>query len=269
MNFSRESKIIGFVYLLSFVFWIYFLIVTGHSEDRLGFYLQIPLTIIPLLGGIFGLSKAGKWGGIKSAMGRAMVGLSYGLITWALGMVVWDYYIFFTEVEVPYPSLADGFFILSWPFWSYGIFELSKVTGARFGFRLKSGKLLFLAIPVLVSLISYYLLFIVARGGEIELFEGGLKLFFDLFYPIGDVVILTIIVLVYSLSRNFLGGTYKPVVTLLFLGFVFNYFTDFTFSYTTTVGIYFNGHFVDFMFTTTMFILAVAINSFDPDLRKK
>jgi len=268
MKISKESKIVSLLYFLSALFWLFFLIKTGYSQDDLGLYLQIPITIIPFVGGIFGVLKSNKWGGSKSVIGRAILSLSIGLLTWSIGMMAWDYYIFFTSIEVPYPSIADLFFVISWPLWAYGVYELSKATGARFGFKSNGGKLMFYLIPVLVSVLSYYLLIVVARGGVIDWGGGLLKLFFDLFYPIGDVVILTVIAVVYSLSRNLLGGSYKPAVILLFLAFVLNYFTDFTFSYTTTVGSYFNGHFVGFMFTTTMFALSFALNNFDPDLRK-
>lgn len=268
MKFSKELKIIIGAYLAATVFWIYFLIKTGYTSNELGLYLQIPLAIVPFLGGVFGLLKARKWGFSRSIMGRSLIGLSAGMLTWSMGMVLWNYYIFFTEVEIPYPSFTDMFFILSWPLWAYGVYELSKVAGAGFGLRLKNGKWIFLLIPFLVALFSYYLLFVVARGGQIDLESGGLKLFVDLFYPLGDIVIFTSIALAYSLSRKFLGGTYKPAIILLFSGFVLNYLTDFIFAYTTTIGTYFNGHFVDFMYTTTMFILAFAINIFDPDIKK-
>lgn len=268
MKLTREKIILSFVFAVATFFWVYFVIVTGYSESDLGLYLQIPLAIIPLIGGVFGIKKAEKWGGNKSVIGRAIMSLSLGMLTWTFGMIVWNYYIFFTDVEIPYPSMSDVFFIISWPLWTFGVYELAKAAGAGYGLKLKSGKYLFLFIPLIVIALSYYLLFVVARGGEFDTSAGFLRIFVDLFYPIGDIVILTVATLVYSLSRKFLGGAYKPAVLLLILGYVCNYFTDFTFSYTNTVGTYFNGHFVDYMFTTTMFVMSYAILSFDPDNRK-
>src|SRR5204863_526672 len=112
---------------------------------------------------------------------------------------------YISNTDVPYPSFADVAYILSWPLWTIGFIELSKATGARFALRKSKGKILFAAIPLLVIFASYYLLIVVARGGEWSS-NGGLKLFFDLFYPIGDVVILTIALMLFSLSYNFLGG---------------------------------------------------------------
>ena len=267
MKLTKESKVLVVIYVLTSLFWFYFLVISGHNVHGLGYYFQIPLAIIPLVGGIFGIKNAQKWGGFKSVMGKSVMALSLGVFTWGIGMIFWNYYIFIERIEVPYPSLADAFFILSWPLWSYGMFELSRATGAKFGLRDKDGKLLLLLIPVFVAVISYYLLFVIARGGEFDTSSGGLKFFFDLFYPIGDIVILSVTALVYSLSRKFLGGKYKPVIIILFIGFVLNYITDFTFSYTTTVETYFNGHYVDFMFSTTISILSLAMSQFNPEMK--
>jgi len=224
---------------------------------------------VPLLGGIFGLQKAKSWGGWQSSMGRTTMGLALGLIAWAGGMIIWNFYLFFLDVEVPYPSLADAIFILSWPLWFYGVINLSKATGAKFGLREKKGKLFLFIIPIVAILASYYLLFEIARGGEFVWDVSGLQLFFDLFYPIGDIVILTAVALVFMLSRRFLGGKYRVPVFIVLLGFLLNYTSDFIFSYTTTLETYFNGHFVDFLFTTTMFVLSVGVILLDPKLRNR
>lgn len=263
MQLTKESKILVAVYGVASLFWLAFSFLTNPKDGDLGLYFQIPLAIIPLVGGLFGIYKSLAWGGMASVMGRAMTALSVGLVTWGLGMVVWNYYIFFAKIEVPYPSLADAFFILSWPLWSYGVFELAKAAGAKFGLQSQHGKMTLLFVPIIIAALSYYLLVLVARGGSIDLSTGGLKLFFDLFYPIGDLVILTVTVVAYGLFRKYLGGKYKLPIIILMLGFLLNYFTDFMFSYTTTVESYYNGHFVDLMFLTTMFVLSLGVSQLD------
>ena len=258
------------VYLITVLFWIAFVASTKYTATYTGPYFDyllkpflVGMTILPILGGIFGLVNAQHWGSTRSVVGRSLLGLSAGLIAWGGGMVVWNYYLFFTDIAVPYPSLADAIFILSWPLWTYGIFQLSRATGVTFALRSLQGKIMLFIVPFVVGIISYYLVFNVARGGVIDWTSGTSKLIFDVFYPIGDIVIATITVLVYTLSRRFLGGVYKNAVLILLAGFMFNYLSDIIFSYTTTQGTYFNGHFVDFLFTTTMFVLSMAIAMFD------
>lgn len=266
---NKKSLLIIIIYIITVVFWLFLTFKTGYAESKAGYYFQIFLFVIPLVGSFIGFSNAKLWGGFKSAVGKAIIFLSLGTLTWALGMLVWNYYIFLAQVEVPYPSLADLAFILSWPLWTWGFTELSKATGVKFALRKDKGKILLVIIPIVATIISYYLLIIVARDGVIDWSSGGLKLFFDLFYPIGDVVILIIALMLFSLSYNFLGGRYKIAVWLLVLAFVSNYFSDFIFSYTTTKETYFNGHFVDFLFATTMFILSLGLSMLDVKLLNK
>lgn len=261
---NNESKILTAIFLLTVSAWVILGLFTNFKQNDLAVLLLAPETIIPIIGGAMGLFKARKWGGFSSALGRSLIALSLGLITWGGGMLIWDYYLFFAKVEIPYPSIADASFILSWPLWSYGLFELSKATGAIFGLRENKGKFLLLVIPVAVIIASYYLLFIVARGGQLDATGGGVKFFFDVFYPIGDVVFLTFMLLVFVLSKKYLGGQFKLPILILFLGFLLNYVTDFLFSFTTTVGTYYNGNFVDLLFVMTMYVLSLGVNDLDP-----
>src|SRR3989344_2161197 len=270
---NRQTFVLVILFLLTVALWALFIVRTGFAGTYEGpdfeFLLKpflIGMTVIPLVGGGFGLLNALHWGGIRSVVGRALASLSLGTIAWGLGMVVWNYYLFFTDVEVPYPSLADAIFICSWPLWTYGIYELAKVGGAKFALRGQGSKIPLLLAPLLMAALSYYLVITVARGGVIGLDGGAVKGFFDLFYPLGDIVIASATLLAVILSRKLLGGIYRKAVLVLFAGFMMNYVSDIVFSYTTTMETYFNGHLVDLFFTTTMFTLALGLTMFRPDV---
>lgn len=269
MKSGQPSKIIILVYVITGILWLLFVWKTQYTATLEGpsfsYFLRpflVGMTLLPLIGGIIGLRNSFKWGGIKSVVGRSSLALSLGLIAWSGGMVIWNYYLFFTEISVPYPSAADIIFILSWPLWTYGIWELSEAVGIKFAWqKVKKG---FLIIPLLVTLFSVYLLMYVARGGVT--YENFPKLFFDLFYPLGDIVILTVTVSIFLLLRKFLGGIYKVPIFILLFGFLLNYISDFLFSYTTTKETYFNGHVVDFLFMTTMFVLSIGLSMLNPSI---
>ncbi len=269
MKLNLYSKIIVSIYAIICFFWIALVVISKYSLvdsgvlENLQHFTQIPLAILPLVGAIIGFKNSSSWGGTKSVVGRSTLALSLGLLAWSGGMIIWNYYLFFTTNEVPYPSLADIIFILSWPFWSYGIWKLSEAIGIKFALR-KMNKWFFV-IPLILVALSIYLLVYVARGG-IVYDDSTLKLFFDLFYPLGDIVILTLTASVYLLLRKFLGGIYKIPVLILFIGFILNYFSDFLFSYSTTQETYFNGHVVDFLFTSTMFALSLGLSMLSPNL---
>jgi len=221
---------------------------------------------LPVLAAIFGFVNVKKWGGHTSAMGRAVLYLSFGLLTWGVGTLIFAYYNIFLDVEVPYPSLADASYILSWFLWAISMINLSKATGVKFGLRKILGRMMLFIIPIIISIFSYYVLIVVARGGAlISDIEGGwVKTFFDLAYPIGDIVILTIALLVYGLSFNYLGGFFKWPIIIILAGFVFNYIGDFSFVYSVTKETFYVGNWVDLVYTLAFFMLGLGACLMDP-----
>lgn len=263
------GNIVMAVFVVMVIWWLF---ITVYSQQNTinNFLYGAALGILPLISSIFGFINAKKWGGLHSAMGKAVNFLSAGLFTWALGTLIFAYYNIFLNVEVPYPSLADAAYIISWPLWGMGMYYLSKATGAKYGLRSSTGKIIFLIIPIIVIVLSYYLLVVVARGGVLtESFDDYLKLFFDLAYPVGDVVILILATLIYGLSYNYFGGKFKSAIYLVLLGFVINYIADFSFSYTTTNETFYVANWVDLIFTTAMFTLSLGVSLFDPNTLDK
>jgi hypothetical protein len=251
-------------YGICLVWWVV-MFVAGQQDQSSNYYFALVFGLLPLFGGAFGIVNSKKWGMLSSVFGRALFFTSAGLVTWGIGQVIFSYYNLFLNVEIPYPSVADAVFILSWPLWAIGIANLWKASGVKYGLRTRTGKIILWIIPTLLAFLSYYLLVIVARGGSLD-FSGndGLKVFFDLAYPIGTLVILTMTTLVYGLSQNHLGGMFRRPVYLLLFGFVLNYIADFAFSYTTTLGTFYSANWVDLLFVTTMFILSLAVARMQP-----
>lgn len=263
MYISRDSKII-LIYFLFIAIWWGILYFSGIKETLNNYLYQFAFGLIPLVGGIMGMFQSRKWGFLRSDVGKAVFFISAGLSAWGIGQMFWSlFYNIFLQVEIPYPSLADFGYVSALPLWIYGIVKFSKATGARTSIKNLSGKMLLFIIPLIAVVASYYLLIVIARGGEIDWSGGGLKLFFDLAYPLGDLVILTLSLLIYGLSFNYLGGRLKFPILSLILGFIVMYFTDFTFSYVTTIETYFNGHWVDLMFPAAMTLIASGVNSID------
>lgn len=268
MKLSKGSKTILSYYVFLAALWVYFFVTGKANADGEitfgGALYQFALGLIPLIGGIHGLTKAKLWGGVKSYVGRAVLFISIGAICWGTGQMFWSlYYNIFSKVDVPYPSLADVGYSLSFPFLALGLVNLSKATGARFSLKKTTGKISALVITLVAVLAAYYLLIVVARGGVLDFGEGGLKLFFDLAYPLGDLVIFLLSLLIYGLSFNYLGGKYKIPSLCILLGLFVLFLGDFSFSYTTTVGSYYNGHWVDLVLPTAWMLIVFGVSGFD------
>ena len=157
MGKGVKTKILVGLYLVTFIYWLA-LFATGTKYNQLNYWYQTLLAVVPLTGGLFGLANSKTWGGLKSKVGKGVFFISLGLITWGIGQCFWSYYTIRQIAEVPYPSLADAGYIVSWPLWTIGIINLSKATGARFALRRIRGKAFLFVIPVAVAALSYYLL---------------------------------------------------------------------------------------------------------------
>jgi hypothetical protein len=253
------GKIIIFILLVLIIWWV-FINMNSYQNAPINFFYGAGLGLLVIVSSVFGLINVRKWGGLSSVMGRAIIFLSLGLLAWGIGTLVFAYYNIFLNIEVPYPSIADGFYIVSWPLWLISMVNLYNATGAKFQLKKISGRLIIFVIPLVTITLSYFMLVIVARGGISYLSGDSLKIFFDLAYPIGDVVILTVAILIYSLSFNYLGGRFKWPIVFVIMGFIVNYIADFAFSYTTTKGIYFVANWVDFIFTIAMFLIGFGVS---------
>jgi len=263
MKLTKGSIAILAYYVIVVIFWLY-LQLNNITSGEIGYYYQFTYGLLPLLGGTLGLIRAKQWGLFSSKVGKSLTYLSIGLISWGIGQMFWSiFYNIILNIEVPYPSIADYFYILSWPLWFLGMIHLSKATGARFSIKKLEGQFLLLLIPLVLIALSYYLLIIIARDGTLFTSNEDLqKIFFDLAYPIGDVIILTTSTLIFGLSFKYLGGKYKIPILCLLAAFVLNYITDFSFAYTTTKELYYNGHWVDILYPTVLALLSISINQF-------
>lgn len=256
------------IYLLVIAWWL-FIFIQGIQETSANYAFSLFYSFLPLGWGVVGFLNGLRWGGLRSVVGRAVLSLSIGIFAWGIGNLIFAYYNLVLHIPVPYPSIADASFILIYPFSILGMTYLFRAVGASLALRSMYGKLMFLLIPIFAAIISYYLLFIIARGGEI-VYEGDLlKLFLDISYPTGSALVAMLATIVYGLSFKFLGGFFRMPIILILLGFISNYFADFLFSYTTTTGTYFVGMWVDLFYPTAFLLISLGLTLLDPRLVSK
>lgn len=268
LNLNKYAYILIGIFIVMLVWWGYIfstqLIDTNHN-----FLYGGMLGVLPVVAAFFGFKNSKEWGLLESSMGKAVFFLSLGLLTWGTGTIIFAYYNIFLQVAVPYPSLADAFYIVSWPLWIVSMYNLSKATGVKFQLKDILGRSLMFIIPIITIIISYYVLIVVARQGFISDYTSGLKTFFDLAYPIGDVFILTASLLIYGLSFKYLGGFFKWPIIIILGGFVANYVADFSFVYSVTKETYFVANWIDLIYTTAFFLLSLGVSVMDTTLLSK
>jgi hypothetical protein len=188
---------------------------------------------------------------------------------WGLGQSGWAYYtIAYPGQEVVYNKLVDVLYFSSIPLWMYGIWCLSKATGAKYGLKSMLSKMIVIVTSIIIMGISCYFLIIVARGGsayfEDQTIWNG---FFDLAYAFGDAINLILAVVIFGLSWKYLGGRFKLPIIAILSAFGLIYLADFWFSYADGKGQYYNGHPCDLLYIAMVAIMGIGLCLLDPSTK--
>ena len=256
---------LGFLAVFWAVLWL-----THTTEGFYNYLYSFLFGLIPLLAGLVAMFSGKSWGGFRTAIGKAVFFIGLGIFLWGCGETIWSYYNFFLGVAAPYPSLADVGFAPSVFFYGLGTFYLSQASGAKYGWRSKKAKVFAIILPIVIFAISYYLLVIVAREGVlVPEGESLLKAFLDVVYPLGDFLSATIATIITGLSFKYMGGLYRNNIIAVLLGLVVMFVADTIFSYTTTIGTYYNGNFGDLVLTIGMFLLSFGVLGFHKSTRAR
>lgn len=258
------SKLLLFIFVVMLVMVILAELLSLR-ETSFNHVVSLILAFIPNVGFIAGIMRMRQWGGSKSVIGRSLLFISLALLTWAIGSYIWSFYNFFLHIEAPYPSWADAAYSQFAWLVGVGLILLVNFTCVK-NESSAVGRIYFFCIPILMAIITYYFIFLQLHGGTIWQTDEPLKVFVDLYYPLSDVVILTIIIITAGLQLNFLGERLRLPVTLLITGLIFNYVADFYFSYDTTVGSYYVGGPADILFGWAMFVLSLGVSNLHPRL---
>ena len=255
MKLNLAQKICTAFFVLITIFWSW-IHLSGLTSGFYNYLYSFLFGLVPFFGGILAMNTSRVWGGFMSSMGKAVFFIGLGIFLWGLGENIWSYYNFFLGVAAPYPSLADLGFAPSIFFYGLGIAYLAKVTGAKFGLQNPLAKWLVILAMIGVTILSYYILVVVARGGVIvPAGEPLLKAILDIAYPLGDFIGLSLAVIISGLSFSYLGGRYKFDILALLFGLAVMFVGDSVFSYSTIVNTYYNANFGDLILALGMFLL--------------
>lgn len=261
---KNKFQVFALGYLLVlFIFWG-FLHHSGLKKSNYNYTYSLLFSLTPLVGGLIGMVKSAIWGRFKSAIGKSVFFFGFGLFLWGAGSMVWSYYNFVIKNSLPYPSLADLGFAPSIFFWGVGAVFLSKASGARFALKRSLFSKIFVAVAVVgLPIAAYYLLVQKARGGTVvPTGESPLKVVLDIAYPLGDFVALMLSVIIFGLSFKYFGGYFKTSIICLLVGLGTMFAADFVFSYTTTVGTFYNGDIGDLLLTIGLFLMTFGLLGF-------
>lgn len=247
-------KLIASIFVLLTFYWLY-ISYLGFSDNDHVLYFTLIYPMIAVIGGVAGLVYGQKWGGFKSALGKSISLLSLGLLAQFLGQLLYNYYVVFLGVEVPYPSIGDISYFASVLLYLAGVWHLALVGGVRLTFTSLKGRILAIIVPLAMLCLSYYLLL-----SDYDFESSGVSLIFlDFGFPVGQALFVSLALLVLLTSKNILAGIMRPAIILLTIALVAQFIADFLFSY-----LYSSGHDVymlDYLYAAAYFLMAFALVS--------
>ncbi len=262
---NKADKVLLSIFIVM-ILWLLMLQILNLKFTIYNYADQVIMGFIPSIGAIVGFIRMQQWGGIRSKVGRSVFFISLGLLSWAIGQWIWTYYNLFLNVEVPYPSWADFGYGPTYIWWAIGIAMLANLTSVK-NYNRSLERILLLCVPITMAIIIYYIIYSGIHDGEGFLnTDNPVKLFFDIYYPLSDVIIMIIIILTSSLELNHLGHRVRLPFVIIMAGLISMYVSDFTFSYTTTVGTYYIGAAADWLFAISMFLLSLGLSNLHPHL---
>lgn len=185
--------------------------------------------------------------GSQGLVAKGFFYLALSFISYALGLVVWTYYNLFNNAEVPYPSLADIFFVFFIPFTALAIVRFLQV------YQILISKRVVIE-SIIVFLISTVAIFWYQGSdtffGDISTLEKA----FNLMYLLTDSILITAAMVVIRSS----GGKLQNNLVLLVIGYLVRALADMVFYYRAAQELYWNGDISDVLYAVSAFLMALA-----------
>ncbi len=259
MNLLKNKlQLLVTIAFLGFVIWW---ITFQHVVVKQGLAVQWfggTYGVLALIGSIIGFVTAGKWGGRKTVLGKALLFLSLSLLAQEAGQLILTYYIYVSKIQIPYPSWGDVAYFGSTLSYLTGAFFLTRAVGVKFAFRNNKYKVIAILVPVVLLSVSYWILLYHHQYD----WHRPLTVLLDLGYPLGDASYISLAIVAYLLSRKMLGGIMRKGILVLICALVLQYVADFTFLYQSNRGTYLAGQIDDLLYLIAYFVATTAMIQF-------
>jgi len=220
--------------------------------------------LIALVGAIYGLRISKMWGGRKSLIGKSILLYSLGLLAQVFGQISYSLYTLVFAKEIPYPSIGDVGYMGSVLLYIWATFTLVKAVSVKDVVKSYGNKLQAILIPLIILLTSYMFFL---KGYEFNS-SSPLTVFLDFGYPLGQAIYISLAILVYLLSRKYLGGVMRPVILFLIFALGLQYFADFMFLYQTNKETWTTAGANDYLYAVSYFVMSLSLLRFEVVIKK-
>ena len=252
---SKLTKITFFLFVILTVWWLWLQNLDFELSGDKRQLWAATYQIIALFGAGVGFYISKRWGGFKSIFGRAIMFFGIGLLLQSFGQSVYSYYIYYLQIDIPYPSIGDIGFFGSVLAYIYGASLLFKPAGTNFSLKSHGNKLIAILIPAIMLGLSY---FIFLQDYQIDS-SGILQTFLDFGYPFGQAIYVSIAISTFMLARESLGGIMRMPTISIIVSLVVQYIADYTFLYQSSRGTWEVGTLNDFLYLCSYVLMALAL----------
>ena len=149
---------------------------------------------------IVAIAFALKFYGLDQGHGRAYLLVLFSFIAAFIGDFIW--FVFdYLNIE-PFPSIADYFYILWYPFLFMGLLREWKMSSAKLSPASFASKMLMFFITfVLILLVGYFGIYL-AYSSDVSFLENAVAIS----YSVGDLILLSLALFVLRIMNEFQGG---------------------------------------------------------------
>jgi len=185
-----------------------------------------------LISAIFGFDVARRYG-FRSFFGAIFFLLALGLLIWCIGEIMWAIYVLVLGIEVPFPSLADVFYITGYGSFFIGFFIFMKVFGHVFSERA-------IKVPSIISGLVILAITSFTVVPEALIHSGNIvEAALAVAYPMHDAVLIALAVIALMV---FWGGKLARGWLYLLIGFMLTGLVDIFYYYYDLLGLIWEGH---------------------------
>ncbi len=183
-----------------------------------------------------------------SSSRKILIYLGLAALSWGIAFLVWTYYNLVVQVDIPYPSIADLFFLVSYPLLGFALWELH----INYDTFISSKDI---QESVVIVLVAAVVIFFYLNRPDLSPDLGLTKNLLNVAYSLADVMLVAIafIELRSGQAKKYKGLYFLVAFLLLQAG------GDFLFAYRNNADIYWNGDFADLLFGASAFALALAV----------
>lgn len=214
------------------------------------FAFNLAYSLIYFLGAIVAFSRVHKFPSSGNT-GKSMIYYGIGMVMYGAGLIVWTYYNLVAKIDIPYPSLADVFFLLFYPGVILGTYYLLKSLGGKITLKLFVEGFIIL----IVFFITLYLFL-----NQTSLGPGvtGWAKILNILYPFADAFITALAI---TALRTDIGISEHPYILYFVFAFIVAASADTIFSFRSAIGVYWNGDISDLLFAISGFLISWGILS--------